>query len=372
MTIRSLKTQVAFASCLAAIFLLQIVHAAPLLTSRSSSNDPLKFSGIARVKAIGGGQSLYSPTYKLSYYGGPLLNNVQVTNIYMGKNVHYRSKIDAFTKFYVTSKQMDMIIQEYSPPKKKPIGYGSFVGSYIEMNQSLSELSEWYESEIKTYFRNLTIRGSIKPNNNSYYGLYFAPNVTAIQVFQGFTLRSCQDFCGFHGAVDISDLKITNTPYLYYAVYPDQSGLCMGGCGISSDPFANTCSVTGHELAEVITDPAMTMVNSTRPQAPLAWYDDGTNAGGEIGDLCNTLESTLTDKKGVKWTVQKIWSNKYKKCLAELPAPTKPTSKPNRSSPSPSPPASKPKTKYKVIKGLSKINRKLKKRKVRKSNGNKG
>jgi hypothetical protein len=50
---------------------------------------------------------------------------------------------------------------------------------------------------------------------------------------------------------------------MYYGVMP----ACAYGCG-SSTTFNNLCSVASHELAEMITDPAVGLASSNAP--PLA------------------------------------------------------------------------------------------------------
>jgi hypothetical protein len=118
----------------------------------------------------------------------------------------------------------------------------------------------------------------------------------------------------------------------YYAVYTDRprgnagycawhsAGSCGGvpiqfaffwkldgdaGCdpadtsGLHSQGLAALANVSGHELAEAMTDPA----------SPGAWYD---SSGAENGDKCAWTWGaplvTFTD--GTKWKVQGEWSNK--------------------------------------------------------------
>ncbi|KAJ3070736.1 hypothetical protein HDU98_006235 [Podochytrium sp. JEL0797] len=71
----------------------------------------------------------------------------------------------------------------------------------------------------------------------------------------------------------------------------------MGGCGQSNDPFQNTCSVSTHEFTETVTDPGVGVANSF--SSPLGWY---SATQGEIGDLCDAVDDTLTDSSGNRWS----------------------------------------------------------------------
>jgi hypothetical protein len=117
----------------------------------------------------------------------------------------------------------------------------------------------------------------------------------------------------------------------YYAVYTDlprgnagycawhSAGTCGGvpvqfaffwkldgdaGCdpadtsGLHSQGLAALANVTGHELAEAMTDPA----------SPGAWYD---SSGAENGDKCAWTWGAplVTFSNGSKWKVQGEWSN---------------------------------------------------------------
>ncbi|KAJ3010714.1 UNVERIFIED_CONTAM: hypothetical protein HDU68_002010 [Siphonaria sp. JEL0065] len=190
------------------------------------------------------------------------------------------------------------------------IGYGSFAGSYLETNNITTSLNDKYD--IIPYLKNLVTKGILKPTQNSYYPMHFAPKT---RITQGSSI-SCFDFCGYHGTIDISQIYNGSTKYLYYGVLPDQTGSysdpysCYGACGGSSDSFLNLCSISSHELAEAATNPAVAV--ATKLGKPLAWYN---KYDGEVGDFCNLQEFTYKDPiNGTTWVLQKIWSNYYESC----------------------------------------------------------
>ncbi|KAI8616600.1 hypothetical protein BC830DRAFT_1117354 [Chytriomyces sp. MP71] len=287
-------------------------------TLGATTDVPYSDRNIARIRKSRSSFSSISTgsSYYLQYFGGPLLTSVQVTNIFLGRNVTYQSETNIFIKFLVRSPLFDLVSAEYSVPGMT-IGYGSFVTSFVETKNSIVNKMKVTDEMVQTYLLGLIKSRIISPNPNSAYSVYLQPGVVVTQ--QG--LNSCSDFCGYHGTIDIKKLGILKTPYLYYVVYPDQSGTCFGGCGIGN-PFQNLCSVISHELTEVVTDGAINVVLGADIVAPMAWYDPNSDVGGEIGDMCNTQEGQLTDSSGAKWTVQKIWSNRYKQCLFQNPRTT--------------------------------------------------
>lgn len=88
-----------------------------------------------------------------------------------------------------------------------------------------------------------------------------------------------------------------------------QGGSCSGGCG-SGTQLQNTQSVSSHEFAETVTDPAVGYATSNA--SPLGWYNQ---ANGEIGDLCNGLQTTTVLGDGNSYSVQQLWSNAAGACV---------------------------------------------------------
>jgi hypothetical protein len=53
---------------------------------------------------------------------------------------------------------------------------------------------------------------------------------------------------------------------------------------------------------------------ATTYSSPLAWYN---KTYGEIGDICNGQQGTVTGTDGVTYTVQKEWSNSKAACRTQ-------------------------------------------------------
>ncbi|KAI8833156.1 hypothetical protein BJ741DRAFT_278625 [Chytriomyces cf. hyalinus JEL632] len=211
---------------------------------------------------------------KLIYYGGPLITKIEVQPIFYG-SFKEKTKQDLadYYEFLGNSYYSEFISAEYSVPNQT-IEFGPVLPSYTYTGTLKKSLED--SKETRQLLRNLVSKGILNPNNNSYYPIYLAPGINATQGPQ----TACVEFCGYHGTIDISD--ISDTKYLYYGVLPDQSGWCMGGCGDSEDPFDNLLSITAHEYAEAITDPAIGVATSL--DSPLSWY---LLSEGENGDICN-------------------------------------------------------------------------------------
>ncbi|KAI9345295.1 hypothetical protein BDR26DRAFT_157322 [Obelidium mucronatum] len=185
-------------------------------------------------------------SHDMKYYGGPILQNIEVTTIFYGSGVLYQNETNAFYEFLVKSPYMAMLF-EYNA------GYGRFIGSYLETNNIKTVVDD--KLDIIPYLKGLVQAGILKPNANSYYPIHFAPGTN---ITQG-NSKSCINFCGYHGTIDISTIY-NGTKYLSYGVLPSHTGQCYGGCGRSVDPFRNLCSISSHELAEAVTNPAIGVV----------------------------------------------------------------------------------------------------------------
>ena len=226
-----------------------------------------------------------APTPLLTYRDGPLIESVQVYNLYIGsawssgdaKTI--AAGLDGFFKFVLTSALIDQLA-EYSVPNYK-ITHGKFVGSKVlsSIAPPPSVTDAWMQTTLQ---QAIAAGGGVpKAEPNVLYFLYLPPGVTLTQGGG----KSCQAFCGYHDDIDGK---------IFYAAMPYAN--CNGCLGGLSTLDAMT-SVSSHELCEAITDP----VPGT------GWYDD---ANGEIGDIC-----AWETKKIGSYTVQKEWSNAKKGCV---------------------------------------------------------
>ncbi|KAJ3308376.1 hypothetical protein HDV04_001342 [Boothiomyces sp. JEL0838] len=236
---------------------------------------------------------------QLTYYGGPVIANIEVHPIfYGGDNVQYKDQINSFYSGVVNSPYFDWL-SEYNT-NSQSIGRGTFGGSIDYTDNLQSSLDD--QNDIQPLLKQLADAGTIQPNANTYFPIHFQPNV---DISQGGS-ASCQVFCAYHGTIQY------NGGYIFYGVIPDQGGACAGGCGSDSNPFNNLCSVSSHEMIEATTDPAVGVASGNA--APLGWYDSNN---GEIGDICNAQQGTITGGDGNTYTVQLEWSNSQNTCIAQ-------------------------------------------------------
>ncbi|KAJ3329602.1 hypothetical protein HDU76_007558 [Blyttiomyces sp. JEL0837] len=286
-----------FAAVIASAAFVQGFHSGPKGVQLVHRPDEHEDSALDRAAALN-----KRATAKLTYYGGPIIANVQVNPIFYG-SVSYQSQLPGFYQSVVASTYWDMLSQ-YSTSSQK-LGRGTYGKAYVETSPSSTKTLD-DAKYIQPYLINLVKTGKITPTANTYFPIHFAPGYTITQGGQ----QSCSYFCAYHGTIDISSLG-KGVKYLYYGVMPDQGGACAGGCGSSSSTFNNLCSVSSHEIVEATTDAAVGV--ATVIGSPLAWYDSNN---GEIGDICNAQQATITGSNGITYTVQKEWSNKAGKCAS--------------------------------------------------------
>ncbi|KAJ3335679.1 hypothetical protein HDU91_002076 [Kappamyces sp. JEL0680] len=198
---------------------------------------------------------------KLKYNGGPVIANVEVFVIYWGGKSKVNFSGSQIEGFYtgVTQSSWFASMYQYSTPSTT-IGAGSFTGSYDYSSAATGTITD---DTIQSTLKSLISSGKIpKPNANTYYAIHFAPG---IEITQSDGSASCQVFCAYHGTIAGS----TSSGYYQYGIMPDQGGSCAGGCGSSSSTFNNLCSVSSHELAEMVTDPGVGLATGDAP--PLGW-----------------------------------------------------------------------------------------------------
>jgi hypothetical protein len=247
---------------------------------------------------------------KLTYYGGKVIQKVKVVKVQYGTGT-YQSFITAtgassLAGFYsaVTASNYFTWLSEYNTTTpKQTIGTGTYAGSYAITPSSTRNKATITDANIQAEISAQITAGKLPaPDNNTLYMIDFPKGKT---ISQGGS-KSCQagGFCAYHGTFK------RNSQNVYYGVLPDMSSGsgCDTGCG-SGSAFANQTSVASHEMIEAVTDAEVGL--ATVVGAPLAWYD---SANGEIGDICNAQQGTITSG-GATYTVQKEWSNASKACI---------------------------------------------------------
>src|ERR1044071_551605 len=257
----------------------------------------------------------------LSYFGGPIISNVQVIQVLYGSG-SYNSQVAGSTSptmgnFFadITSTGLISLLQQYntniSGGTGQVFGNGTFAGLFQIVPAAGNNGSTITDTQIQSELLS-QINGGHLPaptldalgNPNTLYMIYFPPGKT---ISQGGS-NSCQagGFCAYHGTTS----STLNSKHVLYGVLPDmQAGSgCSTGCGTST-VFGNYTSVTSHELVEAMTDADVGI--ATTFAAPLAWYDQ-TN--GEIGDICNGQQGSYT-ANGTTYTIQLEFSNSANNCV---------------------------------------------------------
>jgi len=174
-----------------------------------------------------------------------------------------------------------------------------WLNSYDNSNWQWSNQNDVTDAMVQVHLTWLFDNGLLPaPTNNSYYPVHFPPGVT-ITASDG--SQSCVDFGGYHSSFQYAGQNV------YYGVLPDLSPPACNGDpskGFGCDPNAGDCgsvladttTAASHEFAETVTD----------PYAPNPAWDDAEY--GEIGDICNGQQVTVTLGDGNNYTVQQLWS----------------------------------------------------------------
>ncbi len=257
----------------------------------------------------------------LSYFGGPVISNVQVIEVLYGSG-SYLSQVSQTTtpsiaSFFtdITTSGFITLLSQYDTPASggtnQVIGNGTFGGLFQIVPSAANNGSTIDDSNIQAELLAQINAGHLPGpaldsagNVNTIYMIYFPPGKTITQ--GGSSSCVAGGFCAYHGTTS----NTLNSKNLLYGVLPDlQPGSgCSSGCGTSST-FGNYTSVTSHELAEAMTDADVGI--ATTFAAPLAWYD---MTNGEIGDICNGQQGSYT-ANGTTYTIQLEFSNSANNCV---------------------------------------------------------
>jgi len=257
----------------------------------------------------------------LSYFGGPIITNVQVIQVLYGSG-SYNSQVAGNTSptmgnFFadITSTGLISLLQQYNTPVSggtgQTFGNGTFAGLFQIVPAAGNNGSTITDAQIQSELLAQITAGHLpapvndaQGNPNTLYMIYFPPGKT---ISQGGS-NSCQagGFCAYHGTTS----SLFNSKHVLYGVLPDmQAGSgCSTGCGTST-VFGNYTSVTSHELVEAMTDADVGIAATFGP--PLGWYD---MTNGEIGDICNGQQGTYV-ANGTTYTIQLEFSNSANNCV---------------------------------------------------------
>jgi hypothetical protein len=304
--------------------------------------------GGAHVKRYGfrlaAPQATNAPTCshpKLTYYGGPLLSDVQIVI------VNWSSDVDAgvttnLPTFYsdITSSSSDYwgALSQYSTvglagttsnQQIVPGGLASTTTSIYTLFPSRCPAKSGncrltdddIQSELTAQINAGFLPGPATDSQgfvNTVYIFNFPPLISLTG--PGGVGNSCQPggFCAYHNTA--TNATTTGGPNLIYAALMDEfAGPCNAGCGTAPSALQNYTSTAVHELIESVTDTDIGLVEDpSQVGYPAAWFDNN-NQCGEIADICdnNTLNSVTIN--GHTWNVQGFWSNKANACIVSGP-----------------------------------------------------
>ncbi|MCW3045635.1 MAG: Peptidase propeptide [Actinobacteria bacterium] len=256
----------------------------------------------------------------LTYFGGRVLTNVKVVQVIYGSGTYLPQttsnvtpSVSSFFAGITNSPYFDWLTEyntnltSQSVRTNQTIGRGTFGARVTITPSAANNGSQIQDSNVQAELQaQITAHNLPQPaldsagNTNTLYEIFFRRGQS---ICMGSTCSLVAGgFCAYHGTIAAGSL-----PELYYSVEPDLTG--VSGCGTGTD-FENTTSVASHEMIETVTDGEVSLANSNGP--PLAWYD-ATN--GEIGDICNGQQGTVTGGDGIAYTVQKQFSNVANDCI---------------------------------------------------------
>ncbi|HEU4417052.1 MAG TPA: hypothetical protein VFT65_19850 [Candidatus Angelobacter sp.] len=263
----------------------------------------------------------------LTYFGGPVAASLHAVAVFWGPNVNPAitgaNGIDQFFTDITSSRYYDLLTEYSTLGAPSPsntssnqlINHGVFDGKFTitpsvcSGNPACTITDAEIQAELTAQINASHLPAPVNDGViETFYMIYFPPGVT---ISLSVADRSCVTFCAYH----------SSTPALIpYGVLPDfapPSG-CSVGCGRGS-LFQNVTAVTSHEMSETITDLQVGSAIANAP--PLAWYDPSpppTPDLGEIGDICNGQDATVTAGNN-SYSVQAEFSNLQNDCVINPP-----------------------------------------------------
>jgi hypothetical protein len=289
--------------------------------------------GVSRQNPITSGPTGFSAPAgaHLSYFGGPIITNVQVIQVLYGSG-SYEPHVAGtssptmgqfFGDFTGSGSGLITLLAQYntniSGGTNQFFGNGTSGGLIQISPAGANNGSTINDAQIQSELLAQINAGSLPApiidfsgNPRTLYMIYFPPGKTLINP-QNQTSCVFPGFCAYHGTTS----TLFNGKHVLYGVMPDmQAGSgCDVHCG-GSTTFGNETSTSSHELVEAMTDADIGLTSTV--QFPLAWYDPNPN--GEIGDLCNQQQTAYT-ANGTTYTVQLEFSNSANNCVVPPPTP---------------------------------------------------
>ncbi len=251
------------------------------------------------------------PNPRLSYFGGPVLANVQVVPVFYGTNVSSQV-VASMPQFYadVTASSYWAWLCEYDTPTQH-IGPGTSTAGYVlPVNPTPASTTD--DALQNLLVQQVTLGNLPAPNSNTLYMVHFPANVS-IAAFGG---QSCVDFCAYHNS-----FASGQTVYVYAVLMDTFTGGCASGCGGNGTGLDNQTDTASHELVESVTDPYIGLDTSANYAYPCGWGDNN-NSCGELADICDAGAPGDSITVGNRtWVVQEMWSDCQASCVSSGPLP---------------------------------------------------
>jgi len=241
------------------------------------------------------------PEERLRYFGGSLLQNVEITPVQYGTwscgdgsptPEITKPALSAYLDMLVTSPYIDFLGQYDA--RGQVIGHGTVDAWTTITPAAINNTKTITNKKIQTELVNQITAGALPmPTPNRLYVLFFRSKQTIS--YGGVT--SVNTFCAYHQAL-LTTINGQTTP-VYYAVMPYEVKTL--GCQWVYTPLGALTTTASHEIAEAITDPGAGKVS-------FGWLTK--NQYNEIADICLGRVGMLGG-----FQVQALWSNADKACV---------------------------------------------------------
>jgi hypothetical protein len=233
--------------------------------------------GVVHVKGEASHRKTSTPN--LLYHGGPVMHGAAVTAIYWGTSWTSGSdKISWLGTFYsgIGGSRYAGTNTEYTDSQGNVSPAVSYGGAVIDNSPAIGHAPQ--TSDIAAEVAKMIPR----PVANGYYPVYVD------------TPRGHTGYCAWHSYGTINGV---NVRFGFFFNLDGDAG-CDPQSPVTSysQGVAALANVSGHELSEMLTDPALN-----------AWYD---STGEENADKCAwTFGSKTVSFGGTQWKIQGNWSN---------------------------------------------------------------
>lgn len=237
-------------------------------------------------------------TINVTYQGGPVINNPQTYNVFVGDWSSEASqtrmqRMDMFMTDLINSRWMSIFTQYGC---ENP---GKFNGSVV-VNSSIQQITDRHiQSILQQAISNKQLP---EASPEHVFMIFLSDNMGVKEPELGIDMcnPTRDNAFGYHHY-----FKTEAGQPCYYCIIPSLTDLCVNNTCFGSVNCSlkltqtreeRQTQVASHEFAEVITDPESN-----------AWYDVGS--GYEVGDICNGWTTPISVNNNI-WSVQPIYSKR--------------------------------------------------------------